>query len=262
MMNRVLIAAMLLLSAGVIVHSSLADVDLKDTAGGSPDVKAIIRQIDQLYRSKSSYADIEMKVVTPHWQRTLAMKGWTEGTDKTFIRITSPPKEAGVATLRIKSEMWNYLPKVSKVIKIPPSMMMSSWMGSDFTNDDLVKEFSLIDDYSYEIIHPDSADPALIYVKCTPHPDVPVVWGYIIIAATKSPILPVWENYFDEQGNLMRRLTFSDIRTFGDRTIPATMEMVPVNKEGHRTVITYKGLEFDLHLDENIFSLRNLQTNE
>jgi len=224
------------------------------------EVRRIIKEIDQLYRSASSYGEIEMEIVTPHWQRTLTMKAWSEGTKKTLIRIESPAKEQGVGTLRIGSEMWNYLPKTNKVIKVPPSMMMSSWMGSDFTNDDLVKEFTLFDDYSYQLITPDSARDELIYINCIPREDLPIVWGHIVIAARRSDHLPVWQQYYDEKDRLMRIETFSEITTFSGRRIPAVMEMVPQNKEGHKTVIRYRHLEFDVKLDKDVFSLRNLRT--
>ncbi|MCK4461576.1 MAG: outer membrane lipoprotein-sorting protein, partial [candidate division Zixibacteria bacterium] len=136
------------------------------------EVRALIEEIDQLYRSESSYAVFEMEIVTPHYQRTLAMEAWSLGTKKTLIRINAPRKEKGVSTLRIDNEMWNYLPKTDRVIRIPPSMMMSSWMGSDFTNDDLVQEFSLFEDYSYELTTPDSARDDLIYINCVPREDL------------------------------------------------------------------------------------------
>ena len=224
------------------------------------DVQKIIREIDQLYRSNSSFAEFEMEIVTPHWQRTLAMKAWSMGMDKTFIRITAPKKEKGVGTLRIESEMWNYLPKTNKVIKVPPSMMMSSWMGSDFTNDDLVKEFSLFEDYSYEQILPENVEEGLIYVNCIPREDLPVVWGNVIIAARENDHIPVRQEYYDEEGELMRVLNYSDIKTFSGRTIPATMEMVPQHKEGHKTIIRYLKLELDHKIDEETFSLRNLRS--
>lgn len=223
------------------------------------DVREIIRRIDRLYRSESSYSELEMEIVTPHWQRTLAMNGWSLGMDKTFIRITSPKKEKGVATLRIENEMWNYLPKTNKVMKIPPSMMMSSWMGSDFTNDDLVKEFSLFEDYNYELIEVEDASKDFIYINCIPREDLPVVWGNIVIAATREDYLPVWQKYYDEAGKLMRVLNYSDVRKFGDRTIPATMEMIPRAREGHKTVIRYLKLEFNQKVDDEVFSLRNLR---
>lgn len=225
-------------------------------------IKKIIKEIDQLYRSSSSYSELEMEIVTPHWQRTLAMNGWSIGMDKTFIRITSPAKEQGVATLRIGNEMWNYLPKTNKVIKIPPSMMMSSWMGSDFTNDDLVKEFSLFDDYDYEYANVEDAVDTLIYVNCIPHEDVPIVWGNIIIAARVSDSIPVWQRYYDEKGKLVRVLEYSDVRKFGDRVIPATLEMIPTTKKGQKTVVRYTKIEFDVKVDDEVFSLRNLRTRQ
>ena len=228
----------------------------------SPDVESIIRQIDEMYRSESSYSKIEMEIVTPHWQRTMVMDGWTIGMDKTFIRIEEPKKEKGVATLRIENEMWNYLPKTNKVMKIPPSMMMSSWMGSDFTNDDLVKEFSLFDDYSYELIEVDEAREGVVYVNCIPREDLPVVWGNIVIAAVEKDYTPIWMKYYDEDGKLMRVCDYSDVRDFSGRLIPAVMEMIPQNKEGHKTIIRYLQLNFDVKVDEDIFSLRNLRANK
>ena len=248
-LNGIICGALL----GLLLHHAAAA-----QAPTKLDIDSLLHHIDELYRSNSSYSELEMDITTPHWQRTLAMKAWTEGLKKTFIRITSPEKEKGVATLRIGSEMWNYLPKTNKVIKIPPSMMMSSWMGSDFTNDDLVKEFSLFEDYSYERIYPDSGETDTIYVNCIPHPDLPVVWGNIVVAVRARDSIPIWQKYYDEQGNLMRVLEYSDVRIFDGRKIPATMTMIPQEKEGHKTVIRYLMIEFNPRLDESIFSLRNL----
>ncbi|MCK4605655.1 MAG: outer membrane lipoprotein-sorting protein [candidate division Zixibacteria bacterium] len=226
------------------------------------DVEEIIRRVDRLYRSQSSYSELEMEIITPHWQRTLAMYCWSEGIEKTFIRITSPQKEKGVATLRVGNEMWNYLPKTNKVIKIPPSMMMGSWMGSDFTNDDLVKESSLFEDYSYELIPPDSTEEGLLLVNCIPREDLAVVWGNIVIAVSESDHLPRWQKYYDEKGALMRVMTYSRVKNLGGRKLPSVIEMVPQNKEGHRTVFRYLKVEFDIALDDETFTLRNLRSHE
>lgn len=224
------------------------------------DVQKIVKSIDELYRTESSNATMEMKITTPHWQRTLKMNTWTKGTDKTFIRITEPKKEQGTATLRIGNEMWNYLPRTNKVMKIPPSMMMGSWMGSDFTNDDLVNEFSLLDDYTHELIHPDSAKSEYLYIKAVPKPDLPIVWGRQIIIVRKSDYIPVREEYYDEKGNLMRVLKFKDIQKFGDRRIPSIMEMIPTTKEGHKTIIRYVHAKFNVNIPDEIFTLRNLRS--
>jgi len=223
-------------------------------------VDQIVKEIDELYRSDSSFARLEMQIVTSHWERTLTMKAWSEGMEKTLIRITSPPKEEGVATLRIKNEMWNYLPKTNKVIKVPPSMMMSSWMGSNFTNDDLVREFTFLEDYNYEKISIEDGEENLIYIRFTPKEGLPIVWGYIIAAVQEEDYIPVWEKYYDGKGKLMRILYFKDIKTFDGRRIPSVMELVPQDEEGNKTVIKYLEIDFNPQISEDIFSLRNLRS--
>ena len=223
------------------------------------DVQTIIDSVDKLYRSSSSYADVEMAVVSKHWERTLTMQIWTEGMDKTFIHITGPKKDEGIATLRINTEMWNYFPKINKVMKVPPSMMMGSWMGSDFTNDDLVKESSLLEDYNHRLIHPENEEIDKYYIELTPKTETPSVWGKIEITIRKKDYIPLTEVYYDEKGRKMREMIFSDVRKFGNREIPALLEMLPLNKKGQKTVIRYRDIQFDEPTDKQTFTLRNLQ---
>jgi outer membrane lipoprotein-sorting protein len=224
------------------------------------DVEEVVRKIDELYRADSSYAEVEMEIVTPHWKRTLLMDTWTEGSSKTFIRILSPPKEKGLATLRLKNEMWNYLPRANKVIKIPPSMMMSSWMGSDFTNDDLVKEFTLIDDYTYKFVRPQDAKPDLLYIEFKPNEDLPIVWEKIVLAVEKERLLPVWDRYYGENDRLMRIMDYKNVVRLGGRLLPSVLELIPQDKDGQKTVLRYLNAEFNIRHAEEIFSLRNLRS--
>lgn len=243
--------ALLLSLAGITRYSIAEEVNIEE----------LVRKVDGLYRSRTSFAEIEMEIVTPHWQRILKMKVWTEGMNKTFIRILVPKKERGMATLRIGNEMWNYLPKTNKIIKIPPSMMMSSWMGSDFTNDDLVKEYTMTEDYKFQITTVENPREGLVYVKLAPRVGRPIMWGKVVMAVTEKDYIPVWEKFYDEKNNVMRVLNFSEIRDFNGRKIPSVMEMIPQKKEGHKTVIKYKQLEFDKNPDNEIFSMRNLRAN-
>lgn len=223
------------------------------------DVEAIVEKIDKLYRSESSRGTMEMTIVSENWTRTLKMDVWSEGMDKTFIHVTYPKKDAGISTLRIKNEMWNFFPKINKVMKVPPSMMMSSWMGSDFTNDDIVKESSMIKDYHHRLISPEGSEPGYYYVELVPKKDIATVWARIVIKARKEDYIPVYEEYFDEKGNKMRIMELGDIQTFSGKRIPAVMELVPLNKEGNKTVVRYMDIEFDIPIDKDIFTLRNLQ---
>lgn len=253
--KHITLHVLLVLSLATIFYLTFTN----SIASSASKVEDIIKHIDQLYRSKTSHADMEMHIVTPNYERTLKMLIWTKGMDKTFIRITAPKKEENIATLRIEKQMWNYLPKVNKVIKISPSMMMGSWMGSDFTNDDLVKESSMLDDYTYKLITPEDASPKLLYVELIPKEDTAIVWGKIITAVRKSDYLPVWQHYYDEKNKLMRVLNYKEIKTFGTKTIPSVMEMIPQNKDGHKTVVKWLEATFNSNIDENIFTRRNLQ---
>jgi outer membrane lipoprotein-sorting protein len=225
----------------------------------APDVAAIVAKLDRLYRADTSYAEMEMQIVNPNYQRTLTLNIWSEGMKKTFIRVLSPVKDRGIATLRLDREMWNYFPKIDKVMKVPPSMMMGSWMGSDFTNDDLVKETSLLDDYDAKLITPPGAEPAYYYIELIPKQQTASVWGKIIAVIHKQDYLPVRDEYYDEKGVQMRRIEFKDIRELGGRRIPAVMELTVLNKPGNKTVIRYLKANFNQGVPADTFTLRNLQ---
>ncbi len=224
-----------------------------------PDLKKIVNELDRLYRSRTSFATFEMTIINPNWQRTLQMEGWSEGMDKTFIHILSPKKDRGITTLRIDNEMWNYFPKINKVMKVPPSMMMGSWMGSDFTNDDLVKETTLLDDYTSALLEKEDAEKDYYYIELKPKAETASVWGRIEVKVQKADYIPVHQEYYDEKGKLMRVQHFKEVKEFSGRQIPAVMEMVPTTKEGHKTTIRYLQAEFDRPLPEGTFTLRNLQ---
>lgn len=228
---------------------------------GEPVVEAreIVEKLDKLYKSESSRGRMEMEIVTPHWSRTLVMRMWSKGMEKALVKVLSPKKERGVATLKLGGEMWNYLPKTNKVIKIPPSMMMGSWMGSDFTNDDLVREYTFTEDYRFEMFSPEEAADSLYYVKALPREGRPIVWGKVVVAVRTSDYQPVWEKFYDENGKVMRTMFFGSYKEFDSRTIPAEIELVPRNEEG-RTIVRYLEMEFDIELDNSVFSLRNLRT--
>jgi len=238
-----------------LVHALTAPVP-----GTEPDAQAVLKRLDELYRSDASYAEVALDIVTAHWQRTLEARVWTAGMTKTFIRILSPRKERGVGTLRIDQQMWNYLPKTNKIIKIPPSMMMGSWMGSDFTNDDIVKEHTFSDDYTFALFSPADADPALLYLECRPREGRPIIWARVVVAVRRDDLLPMRQVYYDDQGRAMRELIFREVKPLGGRVLPTVLEMVPRNKPGHKTIIRYQKIEFNPVLGADVFSIRHLRT--
>jgi len=225
----------------------------------APDLAKIIDEIDKLYRSETSYSSMEMTIDNPNWTRTLKLEAWTEGMEKTFFHILSPKKDKGIATLRIGNEMWNYFPKINKVMKVPPSMMMGSWMGSDFTNDDIVKESTFLEDYDRRLLTAEGKAPDYHYIELRPKESTVTVWGKIEIKVRKDTYTPVQIDYFDEKGRKIRIQTFSDIKDFNGRKLPSRMDMIPFNKKGRKTTIRYLEADFDKELPFDTFSLSNLK---
>jgi outer membrane lipoprotein-sorting protein len=226
----------------------------------SRDANDVVRRTEEQLRAKTERGSVSMTVRTPDWQRTLDMDYWSVNPDKTFIRVSAPAKEAGTATLRLGSNMWNYLPSVERVIKIPPSLMLQSWMGSDFTNDDLVRESSLVKDYDHKIVGEVTQDGDLCYrIMSTPKPNAPVVWGHQVLIVRKEDALPRREEYYDDKGVLQKVLTYEDIRRVDGRLFPMRWKMVSVTKPGHETVLAYSKLEFDRRIAASVFTQDNLR---
>jgi hypothetical protein len=220
----------------------------------------MLDRVDDLFRGKSSHGVMTMKVTTAHWSRALKLEEWSEGKQKSLIRILSPRKERGTATLKVGRDIWNYLPKVKRVIKLPSSMMGDSWMGSHFTNDDLVKDSRMADDYDYAVTYRGDRDGETVTeITCKPKPDAAVVWGKIVMRIRDRDLMPLGGDYYDEDMKLARTMRFSGFREMSGRLVPAEMTIVPADKPGESTAVVYESLEFDAPQEKGAFSLRNLQ---
>jgi outer membrane lipoprotein-sorting protein len=221
--------------------------------------REIVDRADRLLRGESSVGTVTMEISTVNWQRTLTMQIWSLGTDNALIRINKPEKEAGTATLKVGNNIWHYLPKVNRTIKIPSSMMTASWMGSHFTNDDLVKDSRLIRDYFIAISFEGERQGTQVYeFTLTPRPEAAVVWGKIILEVRQADLMPTWQRFYDEEGKLVRELTLSDYKMMGGRFVPTRMVVRPVDKPGEQTMIS-DDLAFDVAISADTFSLRNLE---
>jgi outer membrane lipoprotein-sorting protein len=222
----------------------------------------IVDRVDRLMRGRSSRGTMVMTIVTEHWTRSMEMRIWSLGTDYALVRVLSPRRDEGMATLKSGQEIWNYLPRVDRTIKLPASLMGASWMGSHFTNDDLVKDSRIIDDYDIEISYEGPRDGVEVWeFRLTPKPEAAVVWGRIEERVRKSDLMPLWARYYDDRGELARTLTFSDFQMMGGRLVPALMVVQPADKPNESTTIEYRDLEFDVNLDPSFFSLQRLRSN-
>lgn len=222
--------------------------------------KDVIDKADKLMRGNSSYSEMSMKIIRPKWDRSLSFKVWSKGTDYSLVYVTAPAKEKGHVFLKRKHEMWNWVPSIERMIKIPPSMMMQSWMGSDITNDDIVKESSIVKDYTHEIIGSETIHGHECYkILLIPNEDAPVVWGKIISCISKKESFILKNEYYDEDGFLVNLETLSKIENVGDRTIPTYFEIIPVEKEGYKTIMEFNKIEFNKPIRDDFFSIQNMK---
>lgn len=224
------------------------------------DAKEIIRKADEKMQGLSNYTVLTIKIVRPTWEREMKMRSWSKGTDYSMIIIDSPSKDKGTVFLKRKKEIWNWLPSIDKSIKLPPSMMMQNWMGTDFTNDDLVKQSSIVNDYDQRIIGDSTIQGYNCYkIEMIPKEEAAVVWGRVIIFIEKENYLQMRVEYFDEDAFLVNLMNFYDVKEMGGRIIPTRMEMIPADSPDKKTVMIYNSIEFDIKIEENYFTTQNMK---
>lgn len=221
----------------------------------------IVKKSDELFRGKQTYGEISMTVVNPNWTRTVKMKIWSLEPDYALVYVSDPPRDKGTVTLKRKNEVWNWLPSIQRVMKIPPSMMLQSWMGSDFTNDDLVKQSSLINDYEHRLVGEEKINDTLCWkIEAVPKADAAVVWGKLILWITKSGFQQLRIEFYDEDGHLKRTFIGSNMKNFDGRLLPATWEMIPEGENGKKTILEYHHLTFNVSLSTSFFTEKNMRT--
>ena len=220
----------------------------------------IVRKADEKVRGKTSMAEMKMTIVRPTWSREVTMKSWGKGEQMALILITGPARDKGMAFLKRDNEIWNWQPAIDRVIKLPPSMMMQSWMGSDFTNDDLVKESSAIQDYTHRLIGSEQVEGRECHkIEMVPKEEAAVVWGKVLVWIDKKDFMQMKATFFDEDGFLVNTMYGKDIKTLGGKLLPGRMEVVPADEPGKKTIIEYLRLEFDRPIEDAFFSMQNLK---
>lgn len=224
------------------------------------DATEIVRKADQKLRGESSRAEVTITVVRPKYTREMAATMWSKGDDYAMILITAPSKDRGVTYLKRGNEIWNWVPSIERTIKLPPSMMSQDWMGTDFTNDDLVKQNSMVTDYDHKLLGEETVNGYPTYkVELTPKPDAAVVWGKVILWIDQEEYMELKGEFYDESDFLVNRMLGKEPKNFDGRMLPSIMEMVPADKEGHKTVMHYDDLRFGIDVDEDFFTVRNMK---
>ncbi|MDQ1265206.1 MAG: Outer rane lipoproteinsorting protein [Bacteroidota bacterium] len=244
-MKLIILFLLLMLSAAAVYSQTAED---------------IVKKAEDAVKGESSYGTFTMNIVTPDYSRSMTMKTWWVGNEKALIVVVAPLKDKGNKTLKIKNEIWSYLKKTETKMKLPPSMMLQSWNGSDLTNDDLVRESNLVRDYYLKILAQEKISAETCWkIELKPKPDAPVVWGTIYYWVRQSDYLPALTQYYDEKGTLIRTFKFEDVKNMSGRRIPCKWTIISNTKENHYTEFIYDDVKFDTKIPENIFSFKELE---
>jgi len=220
----------------------------------------IIKKADEKVRGKTNTSTMVMEIIRPTWKRSVSMKGWGRGMDFSMTYITAPAKDKGQVFMKRKTEMWNWMPAIGRMIKIPASMMSQGWMGSDYTNDDILKESSIVVDYTHKINLEEIIEGYHAYkIEMTPKDDAAVIWGKVYKWITKDEFIQIKSEYYDEDNDLVKSDHSYDFKTIGGRLIPTRIEIIPADETGKKTVLYIKEMEFDMDLPESFFSQQKMK---
>lgn len=260
LLSSVFIAALFLSVALVHPPTGLAD-------SGSPEAAALVRRAIDYWRDKTSYTEIEMQIHRPDFDRSTKLTGWTSGSDQSLVRFTYPSKDAGNATLSLGDEIWSFSPKTGRVIRIPPSMKAQSWMGSDFSYQDLARTDDIVDQYNHTITGTGTDGGKKTYsVQSIPKPDAPVVWGKEDLIIREDDII-ISHRFFDQDGNLVKELKTTEIELMGGKLYPKRMRMTKVSSDrgaeatnDEWTEINHTLVAFGRPVAPNFFTVQNLQS--
>jgi outer membrane lipoprotein-sorting protein len=226
-----------------------------------PSAKEIIKKAYDLTQGLTNESYMRMSIVRPTWQRTIAFHSWAKSTNFSLVIITDPAKEKGQTFLKRKNEIWNWLPTIQRMIKLPPSMMSQGWMGSDFTNDDLLKAASIVEDYDHILLGSEICNEMDCYkIKLVPKPNAAVVWGSLIKWISKKGYLQMKTEFYDEDNQLVKTESASAVKNMGDRDIPTHFEIIPVDKPGNKTIVDLDKVVFNKPIDDEFFSQQNMKT--
>ena len=223
--------------------------------------KEIVQKADEKMRGTTSRVELTITTIRPTWKRSMDVKAWMKGSDYSMILIQSPAKEKGIVFLKRKKEVWNWMPALERTIKLPPSMMNQSWMGTDFTNDDLVKESSVVNDYNHSFAGDTIIGGKSCYIiQMMPKPEAAVVWGKLIVCVDKADLLELHTRFYDEDGQLISIMNAFDIKIMDNRLIPTRFEMIPMDKKNQRTEMIYRTVQYNRPIEDGFFTAEKMKT--
>lgn len=220
----------------------------------------IIKRADEKWQGMSNYTEMKMTIVRPEYSRDIEFKSWSKDRDYSVTLITAPAREKGQSFLKRKNDMWTWNPNISRFIKLPTSMMSQGWMGSDFTNDDILKESSVVKDYKHKLLGEEKINGISCYkIEMLPTEEATVVWGKVIKWISKEDYDQLKSEYYDEDNELIKSDFSTNIKNMDGKLIPTHIEIHPADKPGNRTIVEIKTIKYNIKMNDDFFSQQNMK---
>ncbi len=228
--------------------------------GTALEPAAIVQRMMDTMRGDSSYTEMTMRIVRPRYTREISLRAWEKEQKHTMLFITAPARDRGTIYLMSDKDIWVYDPRIDRTTRLPSSMMAQSWMGSDFSNDDLVRDTDPVRDFAHRLLRREVYQQRECYViEMIPKPDTPIVWGKVLLWVTTDDFLQLRVENYDQRGSLVNSMAFDLIISTGQRRIPSRVTVTPAGKEHEHTVLTYQTIEFDIPIEDDFFTKATMQ---
>jgi len=244
------------------VTAAYAASEAGQVAGNAPmvtEARELVRQAIEHWRGTASVGEMTMTIHRPDWERSMSMRAWTQGNDRSLVRVTAPRRDKGNGTLMLDNSMWNYSPKVNRVIKIPSSMMGQSWMGSDFSNKDVSRADDIVDQYDHTLLEAEGGDEMVIYlIQSVPKEEAAVVWGKEVLRI-RSDLILLEHAFYDQDDELVKQMNTLEIGELGGRVTALRQRMVRIDRPEEWTELRIDAMDYSIALDDNLFTLSNLR---
>ncbi len=251
MLNRLFHLLLAILSPVVLIPAPMIAEE--------PNATLIIERMVAAMHGDSSYAEMVMRIERPRYTREIALRAWSRERSSSLMLITAPARDRGTVYLLRDKNIWTYDPRIDRITRLPSSMLAQAWMGSDFSNDDLIRDSDPVRDYQHHLLRLEDYQGHTAYViDMIPNPDTPIVWGRVRVWVSSSHLQLRTEQY-DQRDELVNTMEFDQIARFGERDIPTRITVIPAGKENERTVLTYQNISFDIDIDDEFFSRATMQ---
>jgi len=186
----------------------------------------------------------------------------TGGDQKYFILFLQPADVRDMTFIVWKypqrdSDRWLYIPAIKLVKRIAADDKRSSFVGSDFSYEDVSGR--AVEEDNHTLLREEKYAGKEVYVlKSVPKDEKSADFGYKVSWVDKGSFVLWKEEYYDKRGSLSRVFTADEVNTI--QGFPTTVRRTMKNVQtGHRTEVTYEEVKYNLALADSLFSERSLK---